>query len=97
MARLSPMPSNTKSVLVDSRELACRARTPFGLMTLSHHLNRRLREHLLEQQPEPQVLLLVDRDDQDRVVRVEQFLREQQPPLHEREPLRVAVQVVAST
>ncbi len=52
-------------------------------------------KRLLQQQPQPEVLLLVDRDDEHRVVRVQQLLRQQQPSLHERQPLGVPVVVVA--
>lgn len=49
---------------------------------------------MLQQEPEPHVFLLVNRDDEHRVIRVEQLARDLQPSLHEREPLGVPVVVI---
>ena len=85
----------TKKMYSSTRENSPLARRPCGLITMLTIWISRFGKRLLQQQPEPQVLLLVDRDDEHRVVGVQQLLREQQPALHERQPLGVAVEVVA--
>lgn len=58
------------------------------------HLGVRVREDLLEQQPQPAALLLVDGHDEHGVARVEQLLGQLEAALHHREPLGVLVGVV---
>lgn len=52
-------------------------------------------ERLLQEESEPQILLFVDRDDEHRVLRVEQLAGDLQTAFHEGQPLRVPVVVVA--
>ena len=53
------------------------------------------REYLLQQQPQPQILLLINRDNKHGIVGVEQLLGELEAALHEGKPLGVAIGVRA--
>ena len=93
-SRAPPHRIITKKMYSSTRANDLLATTPCGLITQLTIWMSASGKHLLQQQAQPQVLLLVDRDDQDRVVWVQQLLRQQQATLHHRQPLRVAVVVV---
>jgi len=84
--------AHEEDVLLDSREVT-RAIGAFGADHRGCHLDVGTREDLIEQEAQTVDLLLVDRDDEYRALGVEQFLRQQEPPLHEGEPLAVTVGV----